>query len=233
MKYDIVFANGCSFVQGSALGGKNLPSEPVKDVPNRFSDLLAKHFDAEECNIAAGGSGNDKIFRTSFDWIEQNKERIEDKKILICLGLSFPQRSEIYSVSKGGYTKFNVYSDGNVAERISKESKVLDADQVKEFARVWFTEFYDIDERIKIQYKLIKSLLAYINQEIPNYDLFIFNSLEDDYPDWFRNGLGLDDTFNPSWNSYIQKNKLNPEGMWHPLEKAHADMAKYIIQKYG
>ena len=233
MNYDIVFANGCSFVQGSALGGRNLPSEPVKNVPNRFSDLVAKHFNAEECNIAAGGSGNDKIFRTTFDWIEQNKERIQDKRVLICLGLSFPQRSEIYSVSKGGYTKFNVYEDGRLAERISKESKVLDEEQVKQFARVWFMEFYDVDERIKAQYKLIKTLLAYIKQEVPNYELFIFNSLEDEYPDWFRDGLGLDNTFNPSWDNYIQKNKLNPEGFWHPLEEAHVDMAKYIIEKYG
>lgn len=233
MKYDIIFGNGCSFVQGSALGGRSLPSEPVKVVPNRFTDLVANHFNAEEANIAAGGSGNDKIFRTTFDWIEENKHRVQDKKLLICIGLSFPQRQEIYSVSKGGYTKFNVYKDGQIAERVSKESKVLDKAEVERFARVWFMEFFDTNERIKAQYKLIKTLLAYINQEIPNYDLFIFNSLEDEYPDWFRDGLGLDPKFNPSWNNYIKTNNLNPPGMWHPVEDAHADMAKYIIEKYG
>ena len=38
-KFDIIFANGCSYVQGCGLNGDSLPSIAVKNVKNRFSEL--------------------------------------------------------------------------------------------------------------------------------------------------------------------------------------------------
>lgn len=233
MKFDLILTNGCSFVQGNSLGGKNLPSKPVKKVPNRFSELVAEHFNAEEVNLSAGGSGNDRIFRTTFDWVESNKSRLVEKNLLICLGLSSPYRSEFFSASKQDYFKLNINSQGIISERLSKESKTLNKEDVENFSKVWFGEFFDIDERIKSHFRLFKSLIAFLNQEIPNHRLFIFNSLDNSYPEWFRNGLGLDKKLYPSWDAYIREHNLNPEGMWHPLETAHKEMAEYIIKKYS
>lgn len=229
--FDIVFANGCSYTQGNSLGGKNLPAKPVAEVPGRFSERVAKHFDADHYNIAAGGAGQDKIFRTTIDWIELNKDILENKKVLFILGLSEPARGELYVNSIGDYSKFNLYSDDSIVQRISTDSDSITKEEIEDFAKLYLTEFFNDEERIKLQHKLIKALIAYINIHVPNNEVFIFNSLGK-FPDWFREDLGLDDTFKPSWDSYIVNFKLNPPGVGHPREGAHMDMGDYIILKY-
>ena len=229
--FDIVFANGCSYTQGSSLGGKNLSAHPVAHVPGRFSERVAKHFDADHYNIAAGGAGQDKIFRTTIDWIELNKDILENKQVLFILGLSEPARSEMYVNSIGDYSKFNLYNYDSIVQRISVDSNSITKEEIEDFAKLYLTEFFNDEERIKLQHKLIKALIAYINIHVPNNEIFIFNSLGK-FPDWFKEDLKLDDTFKPSWDSYIVNFKLNPPGVGHPREAAHMDMADYIILKY-
>lgn len=231
-KYNIVFANGCSFVQGSSLGGNNLPSLPVEEVPGRFSQIVANHFNAEEVNLAAGGAGNDKIFRTTMDWIDENEDLLQFSNVLFCFGLTYPQRSEIYMNKTGQYTKLNIYSHDNIAERISKETEVMTNEQVLELAQLWLVESYNEDERIKQHTKLMKAMLAYIEKKAPTSDVYVFNSLGI-YPDNVRKDLGFDEKFNPNWSEYVQKSKFEGQTNWHPQEAAHQDMANHIIELYG
>ena len=231
-KYNIVFANGCSFVQGSSLGGNNLPSSPVEDVPGRFSKLVADHFGATEVNLAAGGAGNDKIFRTTMEWIDENEDLLQFSKALFCFGLTYPQRSEIYMNKTGQYTKLNIYSHDNIAERISKETEVMTNEQVLELAQLWLVESYNEEERIKQHTRLIKAMLAYIEKKAPLSDVYVFNSLGE-YPDKVRKELGFDEKFDPNWSVYVQKNKFQDQKVWHPQEAAHKDMADHIIELYG
>jgi hypothetical protein len=237
-KYDIIFGNGCSFVQGSEVNNLDLPSHPVESNPGRFTDVLAKYFNAEEVNIAAGGAGNDKIFRTTFDWVENNLETLKSKRILYCLGLTFPQRKEVYVNSVGDFVKFNIYKNDSIAERISKQGIGISEEQMQEFHTVYLSEFYNDDQRIMEHYRLFTSLLAYISSSIPNCDFFIFNSLFNEFPDWFREKLNLDKKFTPAWNRVLEvaQNKtgikyIQPGG--HPNKQAHKEMAKYIIERYG
>ena len=102
--YKYLVANGCSFVQGSGLHDL-LPNWPVKNVEGRFSDVLSKKLNCQEINIAAGGAGNDKIVRTTFEWVEQNKEKLDT---LIILGLSDWARKEIWVNEKNMYDKFKL-----------------------------------------------------------------------------------------------------------------------------
>lgn len=230
-KYDIVLANGCSFVQGSALGGKALPAFPVEDVPGRFSQLVAEKFNAIEVNIASGGAGNDKIFRTTMEWVDSNLDKLNSSKVLFCLGLTFPQRNEIYLNKANDYVKFNTYEIGKVTERLAD---FLDADvakEVVELSKYWLVESYNEDERLKQHSRLLRALLSYIKEKAPLSDVFIFNSLGN-YPSAIRTELKLDDTFNPNWNEYLKKKNLKSKEEWHPLEEAHLDMANYIIKKY-
>lgn len=233
MSYDIVFANGCSFVQGSEVNGEALPSIPVKNVPNRFSKLLANHYNAEEVNIAAGGSGNVRIFRTTFNWLEENIDSLQSKKILFILGLSHPQRNELYSIESGKYVKFSPHANPFlVYDDLTNEATT--AEDVQIFHNVYWTNFYKYEQKIKEHYSLIKVLKTYILTICPKADIFIFSSLGL-YPKWFINNLDLKFPFPSeyhSWAPYCANNGLYDKGTHHPNKQAHKQVAEFIIKHY-
>jgi len=195
--YKYLVANGCSFVQGSGLHGP-LSNQPVKNVEGRFSDVLSKKLNCQEINIAAGGSGNDKIVRTTFEWVEQNKEKLDT---LIILGLSHWARKEIWVNEKNMYDKFKlVQKDFYYNEFVKKH---LNYEQ----------------EMINLKRNLIM-LDAYIKQVNPTVDLLIFGSFEID-------NLVLD-SFNSfkfnskdaSWSKFITNNRIETSCS-HPNKEAH------------
>ena len=79
MKY--LFCNGCSFVHGENAGhlfnyGRDWNAKL------RFSKLLADKLGLEEINIAANGESNHYTVRTTYDWIEANKDKVKEKNKL-------------------------------------------------------------------------------------------------------------------------------------------------------
>ena len=58
-----ILFNGCSFVYGDELVNKN----------ERFSYIISKHYNIPEINIAKCGSSNERIIRTTIDYIKQKK----------------------------------------------------------------------------------------------------------------------------------------------------------------
>ena len=79
-KFKYLLANGCSFSVGGCMYEKiELLNDPTKQRRNRFSKKLSEKLNCEEINIAHGGVSNDRIFRTTFDWIENNKKAVGDK----------------------------------------------------------------------------------------------------------------------------------------------------------
>jgi len=208
--YKYLVANGCSFVQGSGLH-EPLPNWPVKNVEGRFSDVLSKKLNCQEINIAAGGAGNDKIVRTTFEWVEQNKEKLDT---LIILGLSYWARKEIWVNEKNMYDKFKlVQRDFYYNEFVKKH---LNYEQ----------------EMINLKRNLTM-LDAYIKQVNPTVDLLIFGSFEID-------NLVLDsfnsfkfNSKNKCWGQIVEKNRMYTiDG--HPNKEAHkliADELYDFIEK--
>jgi len=208
--YKYLVANGCSFVQGSGLHDP-LPNWPVKNVEGRFSDVLSKKLNCQEINIAAGGAGNDKIVRTTFEWVEQNKEKLDT---LIILGLSYWVRKEIWVNEKNMYDKFKlVQRDFYYNEFVKKH---LNYEQ----------------EMINLKRNLTM-LDAYIKQVNPTVDLLIFGSFEID-------NLVLDsfnsfkfNSKNKCWDQFVEKNRMHTiDG--HPNKEAHkliADELYDFIEK--
>ena len=208
--YKYLVANGCSFVQGSGLHDP-LPNWPVKNVEGRFSDVLSKKLNCQEINIAAGGAGNDKIVRTTFEWVEQNKEKLDT---LIILGLSYWARKEIWVNEKNMYDKFKlVQRDFYYNEFVKKH---LNYEQ----------------EMINLKRNLTM-LDAYIKQVNPTVDLLIFGSFEID-------NLVLDsfnsfkfNSKNKCWGQFVEKNRMHTIG-GHPNKEAHkliADELYDFIEK--
>ncbi len=202
--YKYLVANGCSFVQGSGLHDL-LPNWPVKNVEGRFSDVLSKKLNCQEINIAAGGAGNDKIVRTTFEWVEQNKEKLDT---LIILGLSHWTRKEIWVNEINEYDKFKTVQEDFYYKEFVK--KHLNYEQ----------------EMINLKRNLTM-LDAYIKQVNPTVDLLIFGSFEID-------NLVLD-SFNSfkfnskdaSWLKYIQK-KRTVTSCSHPNKEAHKLFAEQL-----
>jgi len=57
-----LFSNGCSF----------LTTRPKDDVHTHTGDLLAKHYEMSNINLAMGGRGNDRVAFTTKHWFETN-----------------------------------------------------------------------------------------------------------------------------------------------------------------
>ena len=53
--------------------------EVKKSRQNRFSKKLSEKLGCEEINLSASGGSNQRIFRTTFDWIQKNKEKLESE----------------------------------------------------------------------------------------------------------------------------------------------------------
>ena len=208
--YKYLVANGCSFVQGSGLHDP-LPNWPVKNVEGRFSDVLSKKLNCQEINIAAGGSGNDKIVRTTFEWVEQNKEKLDT---LIILGLSHWTRKEIWVNEINEYDKFKTVQEDFYYNEFVK--KHLNYEQ----------------EMINLKRNLTM-LDAYIKQVNPTVDLLIFGSFEID-------NLVLDsfnsfkfNSKNKCWGQFVEKNRMHTSCS-HPNKEAHkliADELYDFIEK--
>ena len=259
--FDTVFAMGCSFVQGSELGpdNRNLPNFPVMSVPDRFSELVAEHYKAKHINIAQGGAGQSRIFRSTIDWLNGeeivypywesfNEEPIPvpifkpEDKILFLIGLSNPLRQEVWVNRMNKYEKWNIYSDSEIVERVTagsgaikftNEEETLDFNKdYEKFKRFYLEHLHNEDECIKESFRLMSALKATIKDKAPRCEIFFFNALGDSYPESFSDGLKLDKKYLPSWESYAYNNKLMDLKFSHPKEKAHKELADHIISKY-
>jgi len=80
-----VYSNGCSYTEGCGL------DNPEKE---RYSKFLADKFNAEDINQSEGGCSNQRISRTTFDWISENQDKLKDT--LFVIQLSYPVRNEIW-----------------------------------------------------------------------------------------------------------------------------------------
>lgn len=251
---DRVFAMGCSFVQGSELGpdNRNLPNYPVQYVPGRCSRLVADHFGASHINLAQGGAGQSRIFRTTVDWLNgkslfyspdvSNKlisnqvARFNPKdKMLFIIGLSIPLRQEVWVNTKQTYEKWNVYSESDIVTRVANSLDLSGEEFEKDydkFIRMYMSGIHNEEESIRETYRYISALTSMIRDKAPNSKLFLFNALGNDLPDWVVKGLELDAKYLPSWEAYAYKNQLMDMEFSHPKELAHKELAEYIIKKY-
>jgi hypothetical protein len=84
-----LYSNGCSYTEGYGLEN---PKE------QRYSKILADSLGAEDINESLGGESNQRIYRKTFDWISNNKSKLDDT--LFVIQLSYPVRNEIWFSKK-------------------------------------------------------------------------------------------------------------------------------------
>ena len=81
----ILYTNGCSFTWGDELSNRN----------SRFASLLANKLNCKLVDGSMNGSSNERILRTTFDYLQDPKTDLEN--LIVVIGWSGISRTEIYS----------------------------------------------------------------------------------------------------------------------------------------
>ena len=88
MNIKYLYTNGCSYSAGHGL---------ENEVEERYSKFLADKFGAEDINQSEGGGSNQRIFRTTYDWISKNARKPNKlKDTVFVIQLTYPVRNEIW-----------------------------------------------------------------------------------------------------------------------------------------
>lgn len=192
---------------------------------NRFSKVLSDKLNCEEINIATGGSSNDRIFRTTFDWIENNKEKI--KNTLFIIGLTHWARKDLYSVNLQDYIiSSEIFQD---FDRIANDvnCKQEEVKQWRDFELKYLTDEDEIEKKVIRDCVLLDSLITQLNG-----DVIFFNGLRESniiHPK--LNFLQFDSKHYKGydWCHFIRKHDPTWDG-GHPNEQHHHQMANQLYK---
>jgi len=221
--YKYLVVNGCSFVHGDRIYSGEEHREGNFINEKRFSKLLSDKLECEEVNLSITGSSNDRIFRTTFDWI--NKNDVSD--VCIILGLTNWGRFEFYSDTVKRYYPFNPFSavykgilyklkdillpreprlTDSYLEKINDKYFDGDVDIEKFYTFMEIFTKYFVSEESCIEKLNRDIILLHTYCKFKNIDLIVFNSIGDfltckDEINYFSFGINkeqLDD----SWRMY-------------------------------
>jgi len=230
-KYKYLVATGCSFTKGDGMyKAKNSPDLVLinfleRQRKNRFSKKLSEKLNCEEINIADAGASNDRIFRTLFDWLEENEEKVKDS--LFVVGLTDSFRKDLYSLYKDKYIiSSEIFQDiGSIAEDCNASKK--EVEQWRNFELKYMIKESEIERQIIRDCVLFDS---YITQR--GSDIIFFNA-------WRRSNVvhpklkfvhfGGDKYKEYNWADFIRT--YDPTwGYSHPYESHHHRMADILYR---
>ena len=81
----ILYTNGCSFTWGDELSNRD----------SRYASLLANKLNCKLVDLSMNGSSNERILRTTFDYLQDPKTDLEN--LIVVIGWSGISRTEIYN----------------------------------------------------------------------------------------------------------------------------------------
>lgn len=93
-KFKYLVVNGCSYSAGANMY-EDQTNIKEKTEKNRFSKLLSNKLNCQEINLSKPGASNGRIFRTTFDWIQNNKEKVDNT--LFVIGITGLTRLDLFS----------------------------------------------------------------------------------------------------------------------------------------
>jgi|TARA_R100000030_G_scaffold49671_1_gene37469 hypothetical protein len=224
-KFKYLVVNGCSYSAGGCMyvaGDAHDDKEQVaKSRLNRFSKKLSEKLNCEEINLSASGGSNQRIFRTTFDWIQKNKEKVKDT--LFVIGLSGPARVDLYSKHENRYICGQPFYSGPSVKLIA-EKMGCSVDEV--WGWVNFKINYTYEEKEVI--KEIKRECIILNKYVDGNAIF-FNAL--------RNiNIFIDEVDYMSFGEHNTWQDFVGIEVGHPKENHHHEMAdrlyKHIQKSY-
>ena len=256
-KYKYLVVNGCSFVDGGPMLSdyklENPKSTRYSELTSgersafkkthRFSKLLSDRLGCEEINIAELGGSNDRIFRTTFDWVADNKEKV-NKTLFVC-GLTSILRRDLWSNYTNDYIiSSEIHQDiPRIANRVN--ASVKEVQQWRDFELKYLINEDEIEKKIIRDCVLFDCYIKGLSSNV-----IFFNSLGDYeiYRRTFRNQTTLDDqdgVFDENINFLKFKNEKYEGNNWtkfidsyrnhftflHPNEDDHK-MLSSLLYKY-
>ncbi len=246
-KYKHLVFNGCSFIAGGSTfikgtdeGNNSLSTEERLELS--VSRLLSKKMNCIEHNLAEPAGSNQRIVRTTFDFINENKEL--KNKTLIIVGLTQIARMEILfegeprKVRMGQYYKSPLHwmhpSKHTLGVRgIGKKEK----NELERWLKTHITYFYDEDWEIKELNRNLVMLQTFVKSM--GFDIIYFSSiLELDYHwkgrtdcMWSNYNLKLEDMDKlklvkfPN-NKLTWRDWMNRDG--HPNDEDHKNLCNLL-----
>lgn len=182
---------------------------------NRFSKKLSEKLNCEEINLSTSGGSNQRIFRTTFDWIQKNKEKVKDT--LFVIGLSGPARVDLYSKHENRYICGQPFYSGPSVKLIA-EKMGCSVDEV--WGWVNFKINYTYEEKEVI--KEIKRECITFNKYVDGNAIF-FNAL--------RNiNIFIDEVDYMSFGEHNTWQDLIGIEVGHPKENHHHEMADRLYK---
>jgi|TARA_R110001592_G_scaffold205167_2_gene455572 hypothetical protein len=223
-EYKYLVVNGCSFMVGT--GCDNV-------LQNRASKLLSDRLKCEEINLSKNGGSNDRIFRTTYDWIQNNPHKVNQS--LFIIGLTDLYRKDLYSNTNEKYVHGSeLYSKSpkHYADAIGCGSNELS--EYAEFNLKYITSEFPLKDNLNRQCDLLNT---YIKSQ--GGRLIIFQSLFGKVGK--KNNLWLNKTgnlfhkehFKPggfdSWRDFMVNSNRNYDG-GHPSSKDNKVLAQQLYK---
>ena len=161
-----LFVNGCSWTEGHLLHldpeVKKYSTEQgydIKDTFSVFKDNVEIHYPYKEIydqhnwasviskeldipnivNYAVGAASNDRVLRTTVDYIKGLTEQ-EKQETFVIIGWSIPDRSELYLNDKNGKA---AWCSWNATQKFSSIDRIHNPEFVKRMDKFW--ELYVMD----------------------------------------------------------------------------------------
>lgn len=188
--------------------------------PGQLAELL----DCEEFdNDAFPGGSNERMLRTTIDWVLCNKNRCPD--LFVVIGWTYHSRFELWNEEKKCYKQFNPNIRG------------LDKDE-KLFIESYWRYCYNDYERISNFLHCVITLQTFLKYH--KIDFLFFNAIQDlnglnrfdlSIFDHLLNEIDRDHYFlleKGTFNTWDEEKKYPRGPDFHPLEKGHAEWAKVL-----
>ncbi len=215
-KYKYLFANGCSFVVGTGTGTLDVKgNNKFVSMEHRFSKLLSDKIGSTEINMARGGSSNNRIVRSTYEWAKENHDKCKDT--LVVLGTS-----QFYRDIEEGYGKWPEFVEQsseirrNIIEKLEMKKQTISLELL-----IYYLKSHGCD-------------VIYFNS-FDNFNLGCTQFQFDEnlsWRDWLIKTQG-----EPKYIGY-RSSKSSPDGWYgmdglHPGWKAHSWLSEKIINFLG
>lgn len=243
MKPDFLIFNGCSFTQGGGLENPSILNLYGYDLPIkedgseyfeireqlRYSKHISDYFECEYVNLAQTCNSNENIFQSTFNYVEENLEKLSNYKSISCfIQTTMPARKSVNY--KGEAINLNTFDKNEHPFRIKNGHY----DNLQKWYETFIVDIFDEKtEAIKTK-KEIYTIREYLKSKNIKPNFIIYSDVElvkvltdDDYIKFdYHNEL----------MEYVNVKKLkisdevnSPDGHFSP--KGHIEISKILIKK--
>ena len=233
-KIKYVVTSGCSFSKGQCMS-----KDPSDESKFRFSKIFTDNIGAQDINLAGGGGSNKRTFRTIYEWIQSNKEKVESTFFIF--GITDLSRTEIkidsnilklntspQEVQENQFLRWNNKSIINDIPTMFKGISKDIQDKITTWHEVEYSYMFEESDsyrKLFMQADLLQTYIKSLNSNIIYFYAFPRSNKFDSRLNWYK-PAGYD-----YWWKYIDSYRPNDAG--HPNKEDHIKLGKDLIKTYG